>query len=200
MNKRGFLTELREGLSGLPQEDIEGRLTFYSEMIDDRMEEGMTEEEAVSAIGSVEDVVSQILADIPLAKLVKEKVKPNRELQKWEIVLLVLGFPLWLSLLLAAAIVILSIYIVIWSLLIVLYAADFSFAAGGIAGIFGSFTYLPSGNIAGAALYVGIGLMCTGIAMLLFFGANQFARGILLLSKVILLRIKSLFIRKEAAK
>ena len=37
MNKQEFLTQLRQGLSGLPQDDIEKRLTFYSEMIDDRI-------------------------------------------------------------------------------------------------------------------------------------------------------------------
>lgn len=47
MNKQEFLVKLRKGLSGLPKEDIEERLTFYSEMIDDRMEEGLSEEEAV---------------------------------------------------------------------------------------------------------------------------------------------------------
>ena len=38
-----FLDELRKGLSGLPEEDIQERLSFYSEMIDDGMEEGLSE-------------------------------------------------------------------------------------------------------------------------------------------------------------
>ena len=33
MNKQEFLTELRKGLSGLPQNDIEERLAFYGEML-----------------------------------------------------------------------------------------------------------------------------------------------------------------------
>ena len=56
----------------LPQGDVEERLTFYSEMIDDRMEEGISEEEAVCEIGSVDEIVSQIIADIPFTKLVRE--------------------------------------------------------------------------------------------------------------------------------
>ena len=58
MNKQEFVERLRKGLSGLPQDDIEERLTFYSEMIDDRMEEGLSEEEAVGEIGSVDDAVT----------------------------------------------------------------------------------------------------------------------------------------------
>ena len=48
MNKDLFMNELMARLSGLPQADIEERLAFYSEMIDDRIEDGMTEEEAAA--------------------------------------------------------------------------------------------------------------------------------------------------------
>ncbi len=60
-------------------------------MIDDRMEEGLSEDEAVSAVGFVDEIVAQIVADIPLTKLVKEKTKLKKRLRAWEIVLLVLG-------------------------------------------------------------------------------------------------------------
>ena len=114
MDKQTFLAQLRKGMSGLPQEDVEERLTFYSEMIDDRMEEGCTEAEAVAEIGPVEEVLAQIVADIPLTKLVKEKMKPKHTLKAWEIVLLVLGSPLWLSLLVSAAAIVVSFYVVVF--------------------------------------------------------------------------------------
>ena len=75
MTKQIFLTKLREGLYGLPQNDIEERVTFYSEMIDDRMEEGISQEDAVSEIGDVQNIVSQILMETPITKIVKEKVE-----------------------------------------------------------------------------------------------------------------------------
>ena len=37
MNREGFLAELGQRLAGLPTEDREERLSFYSEMIDDRL-------------------------------------------------------------------------------------------------------------------------------------------------------------------
>ena len=134
MNKQEFLAELRKGLSGLPQGDIEERLSFYSEMIDDRMEEGLSESEAVAAIGSVSEVVAQILEEIPLTKLVKEKVKPSRTLKAWEIVLLALGSPIWLSLLIAAFVVILAVYIVMWSVIVSIWAIEISLAACALGG------------------------------------------------------------------
>ena len=78
MNKQEFLAELQKGLSGLPQEDRDERLAFYGEMLDDRMEEGLSEEEAVAAVGSVEEIVRQTAADIPLAKIAGKGSAPRR--------------------------------------------------------------------------------------------------------------------------
>ena len=150
MNKERFLDELESRLSGLPKKDIEERIVFYSEMIDDRMEDGVSEEDAVLGIGSVDMVVDQIMSEIPLAKLVKEKVRPKRSLKAWEIVLLVLGAPLWIPLVIAAIAVLFSVYVVTWAVVICVYAADFSSAAGVLAGIVGIFAYLKVGNPAGS--------------------------------------------------
>ena len=118
MSKQEFLAQLRKGLSGLPQDDIEERLTFYSEMIEDRMEDGLSEDEAVSAAGSVDEIVSQAVAETPLMKISKEKSKSKRQPRAGKIVLLVLGSPIWLSLGIAALAVILSLYISWWAVII----------------------------------------------------------------------------------
>ena len=46
MLKNEFMEQLRSRLVGLPSQEVEERLGFYSEMIDDRIEDGLTEEEA----------------------------------------------------------------------------------------------------------------------------------------------------------
>ena len=43
MRKWEFLSTLKNRLSGFPKQEVEERLNFYSEMIDDRMEEGLNE-------------------------------------------------------------------------------------------------------------------------------------------------------------
>lgn len=77
MGKQEFLAGLRDRLTGISQEDIEERISFYGEMIDDRVEEGLTEEQAIAEIGTLEGITKQIMSEIPLTQLVKEKVKPN---------------------------------------------------------------------------------------------------------------------------
>ena len=137
MCKAEVVALLREKLCGLPEKDIEERVGFYAEMIDDRMEEGLTEAVAVADMGDVEDVVSQILAETPLARLVKEKIKPKRRLRAWEIVLLALGSPIWLALLISVFAVVLSLYVSTWAVVVSLWACFASFAASALGGIVG---------------------------------------------------------------
>ena len=81
MTKLNFLLTLHEKLAGYPKEDVEERLSFYSEMIEDRMEEGLTEEEAVAAVGSVEDIAAQIASELSPEKKEQRSKKPKRKLK-----------------------------------------------------------------------------------------------------------------------
>ena len=200
MNKSEFLSGLRERLAGLPEEDIQQSLDYYGEMIDDRVEEGLSEEEAVEAMGSVEEVAAQILAETSLPKLVRARVRRGRPLLRaWEIVLLILGSPVWLPLVIAALVIFLAIYLVIWSVILTLYAVDFSVAVSGIAGFAGAIVLAFGGRLAQGAFLLGSGLSCAGLAVLMFFGFNIITKGVLFLSKKMLLGIKSCFIRKGDA-
>ena len=200
MTKNEYLAALRQGLSGLPKDDIERSIEYYSELIDDLVEEGRTEEEAMSEIGPVSDAVSQILSEISLAKIVKTKMKGESSFKTWEIVLLIIGAPLWLPLLLVAVGVALAMYVVIWSLIISAYSVSFSLAGGVVAGVFVAFSHLASGNIGGALCLAGAGLFCAGLFVLSLFACGLVAKGIVILSKKLITRIKSWFIRKESAK
>jgi len=199
MDKKEFLWRLMDGLSGLPMDDIDRSLDYYSEMIDDRMEDGLSEEEAVAALGPVGEICSQILAETPLSRLVKEAVRPKRKLRVWEIVLLVLGSPVWVPLVAAAVIVVASVYLSVWAVLLSLYAADLAGAVAGLAGVVTMFRMLSIGQIAEGILFLGGSLVCIGLAILLFFGFNQLTKGLVWVTKRGLLALKGCFVRKEAA-
>ena len=196
MTREVFLNSLREKLKGLSPEDIEDRISFYYEMIDDIMDEGKTEEEAVAEIGSVDDVVYEIAQDTPLAKLVKERIKPKRKLAAWEIVLLVLGFPLWFPLALTAAILCLVFYILFWVFVIVAYAIETSLVVGSIAFLIAGLANLSSGGPAIATL--GIALLCGGGGALFFFACWYITKGTIILHKKVFTKIKAKFIKKGA--
>lgn len=199
MSKQEFLVQLRKGLSGLPQNDIEERLTFYSEMIDDRMEDGLSEENAVREIGNVDEIISQIVADTPLAELVREKIKPKKRRKAWEIILLVLGSPIWLSLLIAAFAVILSLYIVLWSVIVSLWTAFGSVIGCALGVIAAGIGFALGGNGLTGIAMIGAGIVCVGLSIFLFYGCKVATKGTLLLTKKIALGIKNCFVKKEEA-
>ena len=77
MTKAEFLKALEEKLSALPPEDRAASLAYYEEIIDDRVEEGVCEADAVAAAGSVEEAAAQLLAEAPQAKTCL-RVQPKR--------------------------------------------------------------------------------------------------------------------------
>lgn len=202
MNKNTFLEQIRRSLGEACCGDAERSLDYYSEMIDDRIEDGIDEEEAVAALGSPDAIAKQILselsspdkASLPTAS---SSAKTEVGIRWWMILLLVLGSPVWIPLLMAAGMLVLAAYFLLWSLLIMLYAIDLSFA-------FGSIAFLIQGIVSAvvaepilAGFYIGGSIFFIGASVLLFFAANQAARGTVFLSKAIFQGILSLFRRKE---
>lgn len=196
MTKNEFLSSLSQKLAKLPGEDAAQSLAYYSEMIDDYMENGMTEEAAVETLGSTEEVSAQILADVS-AEMPVEKDAPKKPLEVWKIILLILGSPLWISLLIAAGSVLLSVYLVLWTAVISFYTVAASLAAGALGGIFGGIVFGVRTEMIQAVLFLGIGFLCAGLAIFSFFGCNQAAKGAVRLSKIMWRWIKRCFSRKE---
>ena len=198
MTKREFLNVLEKKLSGLPQKDVTERLAFYGEMIDDRMEEGLSEEQAVMEIGSAEEIAAEIIADTPFAKIAKERLGRRRRLGVWEIVLLALGFPIWFSLGIALLSVIFSVYVCLWSVIVSFWAVFVSFCASAIgmtaAGIFS----LCIGRGLVAVVMTGAGIFLAGLAIFTFFGCKTVTKGVIWLTKKMALGIKRCFVKKEA--
>lgn len=196
MNKQEFLDNLKGALSGLPQSEIDGRLAFYAEMIDDKVEEGMSEEQAVAELGSAEGIASKILSEIPITRLIKERVKPKRRLSVWEFVLLFLGLPVWFPLIIAVFVVILTVYVAVWSVILSLWAVFVSFIASALFGaVCGVLSIICSNALKGISL-IGLSIVFLGLSILMFFACLAATKGILLLTKKTAIYIKSSFIKK----
>ncbi|MDY3845958.1 MAG: DUF1700 domain-containing protein [Eubacteriales bacterium] len=200
MTKNEFISALREKLKGYPKEDIERSAEYYCEIIDDRIEDGMSEEDAVSEIGSVNDAAAQAVSGISLPKIIKERISPSHELRIWEIILIALGSPIWFSLCIAAICVFFSVYAVIWSLVIAMFATELALVVSVPACIVAAFGYLISGTGMGCVLSIGIALLCAGIAVVLFIANLYIVKTTLRMSKRFLNTVKSFFVRKDEVK
>jgi uncharacterized membrane protein len=174
MTKQEFLLKLRKSLHGLPEEEIEERLLFFSEIIDDRIEEGMTEEEAVLKISADDEIA-----------VIKEQLKPKRSFKTLEMILLILGSPIWLSLLIALAVVIFSLFVALWSVFAL-------FASGAFGGIISGTVFIASGEALSGIAAVSAGMILAGLSILTFYGCRYSTRGIFILTK-------KCFKRKEQA-
>ncbi len=202
MTKKGFENALRTRLTeqGLAEDEIRRSVEFYGKMIADRMEDGMSEEEAVAALGEMDAIVREILMDVPLATLVKQKVKPKRSLSGGEtaflIVLAVLGSPIWLSLAVAALAVIIAVYATLFALIVATAAVVFSLFVAGVA-LLPVVCFFVSPTAAGIVAALGAGFLLIGMGILFIFPVKYTVWGLMKLVMLIPRGIKALFIGKR---
>ncbi len=199
MTKQAFLSQLRKKLCGLPQDDIEECITFYSEMIDDRTEEGLSEEDAIAAIGPVDEIIKSTISDTSFAKIAKERIKPKRHLRIWEILLLLLGAPLWIPLSVAAVALIGSLYISFWAVIISLWAVFVSVSVTSVPGIVNGVMSLFSGNVLQGIGLLAMVLICIGLSILTYYACKAITVGTIALTKKFVLWLKTCLIKKEEA-
>ncbi len=201
MNKKEFLANLKFKIRKLPKSDIEESLDYYSEIIDDSMEDGLSEQEAIEKLGDIDKIASQILMDKNLSTTSTSpsstSSRLSRPLRAWEIVLLVIGSPLWLPLLLVLLTFVLLLYLVIWIFIITIYAIFISFCGSCITTIIQSIFLLFSSQFPQALLSFSSGLILLGLSILMFFASYKTTLFIIDLHKKLFNKIKMKATKKE---
>ena len=138
MNKTQFCALLGNKLKPyLSPKEMYKTLNFFEEMIDDRIDEGLSEEEAVSQLGDINIIVDQILDEHNIGKKQTKLVWRfiPRELGFINIVLL---FPAWITIFSLVA----SLFIVILSIIFSIVFSIIAIFIGGILLILKSPFYL----------------------------------------------------------
>ena len=163
MNKKQFCTFLENELRlYLSSKEVYKTLNFFKEMIDDRVDEGLSEEEAVSQLGNIDDIVGQILDEHNITKRQKKLVWrfiPQKTPSVLNIIIVILLFPIWT--------LVASFFIAFMSLIISLVVSVIAFFVGGIALILIALFYLIyEKNIAYYLDILGFGFIITGIGLI----------------------------------
>ncbi len=200
MTKVEFLDKLKALINEYPPEETSKSVEYYEEMINDRMEEGMTEAEAIASLGNVEEIAEQIKCELPLTTLVKYKAKEKTKGKKmpvWAIVLIVLGSPIWLSLAVSVLALIISFYATIWSIDISFWAVDFSFVMVAIASLFAMAVMITEGSIISAVIYLGMALVFAALSILFFIGSLYLSKGIVMGTALIFKQIKKSIVGED---
>ena len=163
MNKTQFCALLENKLKPyLSPKEMYKTLNFFEEMIDDRIDEGLSEEEAVSQLGDINIIVDQILDEHNIGKKQTKLVWRfiPRELGFINIVLL---FPAWITIFS----LIVSLFIVILSIIFSIVLSIIAIFIGGILLILKSPFYLIyERNISYFLDTLGFGFVNTGIGLI----------------------------------
>ena len=189
MTKNAYLSELADRLRQLPQSEIDKSIAYYSEIIDDRMEEGCSEDEAVNGLEAPVTAAERILQDAPLGMLVRERIRPKQAVSGWIIALLVIGFPVWFPLLLAAAGIVFAMYVVVWSLVFAFFASTFAVGTASLAVLITAFVRAGEGAGLIFAL-LGVGLLGIGCFILMGLATWMAASGVVRLTAALIRSLK----------
>jgi len=201
MNKIEFLQKLELALDRLPENERNKTLLYYSEMIEDRIEDGKSEEEAVGEMEAIGIIAQRIIDETPIHKFVSEKIKTtaykssNKTLMA---ILLILSSIIWVPLASAALIVFFSFVFTIGMFVLTAYLLVVTFGASAIILVLG-IPYMFISKPYLAILALGFAFICIGCAILSFRLAVALSKGFTKLALVFARWIKGLFVKKEEA-
>jgi len=166
MTKYEFLAALEQRLSALSAEDRKRSLDFYAEMIDDRVDEGMSETDAVASLGSLDSIVSEIPgAGDGTAPLPQKAPKEKKGLRSWMWALILLGSPLWLSLLAGAIVLVIGLLGGVFGAVIGVTVGGFGLLVGGLGLLVMGILVGVSVSWSGGLFLLGSGFVCGGLGL-----------------------------------
>lgn len=194
MNKQEFLARLGDLLACLPADKIAESQAFYAEAIDDRMEDGMTEEEAVAALGSPGAVAEAILDELPAVPRAIAKTKRRSTVLLWT--LAIVGSPVWLSLAFAFALTAVLVYACIWALAACVWILAAAFICAFPLACLIACWGLWAGNVPYALVQFGFGLLCLGLGVACLGAAWNSSRQLARLSRVWMGKVASPFVKR----
>lgn len=157
MKKQEFIDKLSGLTKDLTASEREKAIQFYTEIIEDKIESGISEEEAVAQLGSPTGAAQKIKTDM------QAKSKKTKK------IILISTCVIWVPFLLTMILMVFSIYLVLWTVIITGFCAVLSFACVFLEGILTLFMVIAH-NLPAAVLQLGIALFCGGAAILSYMG------------------------------
>ncbi len=197
MNKQEYLSRLENLLACLPKDARAESLAFYAEMIDDRIEDGMAEDEAVAALGTPGEAADAILDELPAVPRAVAKTRRKSRALMWT--LAILGSVVWVPLLFAFAAVALSVYLCIWACIASLWILTVCLLAGLPIGAAAMWLGIAVGNAPFAVVELGAGLLCAGLGLAMLQASLAASKQLVRLSRIWARKAASPFVKRREA-
>lgn len=193
MTKQEFLSELERALGKLPHAEVEQALAFYDEAISDRMEDGLSEAEALAGLGPVDEIAAQIAAETP--PIPRAIARANTGSRTLNIVLLAVFSPIWIPIVLALAAAALAVYVAIWAVIAALWAVDAVLVLMPFAGIAALISTLGGGMPLPGVFVFGLSLVSSGFGLVASFAVFWASKLLFRATRSFARWIASLFVR-----
>jgi len=191
MNKAEFLNELALCLQRMNDSEKNKFIIYYDEMISDYVENGVTEEDAVTKIGAPKKIAEELLDAYDSVKL----NLPSTGSRVLNSILTIIGFPLWGSVLLAFILMVFSIYVLIWCVPFVTGAGCAGFFASSIIGVFGT-PFVMAKSLSVGIMQLGTGIASIGISLLLGIATIDLSKKFVIITKKFNIKLVALFKKK----
>lgn len=193
MTKQEFLSELERALGKLPHAEVEQALAFYDEAISDRMEDGLSEAEALADLGPVDEIAAQIAAETP--PIPRAIARANTGSRTLNIVLLAVFSPIWIPVVLALAAAALAVYVAIWAVIAALWAVDAVLVLMPFAGLAALASTLGGGMPLPGVFVFGLSLVSSGFGLVASFAVFWASKLLFRATRSFARWIASLFVR-----
>ena len=193
MTKQEFLSELERALGKLPHTEVEQALAFYDEAVSDRMEDGLSEAEAVADLGPIDEIAAQIAAETP--PIPRVIARANTGSRTLNIVLLAVFSPIWVPIALALAAAALAVYVAIWAVIAALWAVDAILVLMPFAGLAALASTLGGGMPLPGVFVFGLSLVSSGFGLVASFAVFWASKLLFQATRTFARWIASLFVR-----
>lgn len=188
MNRVEFLNLLKKRLKDISKEDLKRTLDYYNEIISDKIDDGISEKEAIKSLGSIDEIVNEVKNGIS-----SERKKSEKNSKGWKVALLISTFYIWVPILISIFAVIFSLYVSLWAIVVSLGAVGVSSIIVTPAGIIIGIIRICGGNTPAGIVIIGLSLVLAGIGILLCKATIELSKLSIKLLKKILQIIKHLF-------
>lgn len=159
---------------GLSQESFAKELSVVRQTVS-KWEKGLSAPDSemlkniAAALGTtVSDLLCENVSE-PSAPL-QESVKKDSNI--FGIILIILGFPVWFSLLAAAFAIALSVYVSLWAVIISLWAVFGSLVGAAFGGIISGIVFTLGAKVPSGLVTIGAALVLAGLSIFMFYGCK----------------------------
>ncbi len=168
MTKREFFDALTARMKSLPKEEQNRVIRYYNEVLEDYMEDGMTESEAVAQLEDVDTIAKRILLEYAMESHNKAPVEANPvyKAEKYKkqgnvlmVVLALITIPFWGSILV-------SLLGAVFAIAAALFCIPISLGAAAIGCMAMTPVLIFTGQVGKGFFVLAAGLICVALTMI----------------------------------